>query len=44
MRDILNFSYIAGIKEAIEGQTNLEMFGLLEGDSDWASEDEFDPP
>ena len=43
VRDILNFSYLPGIREAIDGQTNLAMFGLGE-ENDWASEDEFDPP
>ena len=41
VRNMLLFSYLPGVREAIDGQTDLRLFGLLdEADSD----DEFDPP
>ena len=41
VRNMLIFSYLPGIREAIEGQTDLHLFAYMSEDEE---EDEFDPP
>ena len=40
VRDMLLFSHLPGVREAIDGQTDLKLFGLL----DSSGSEDFDPP
>ena len=42
VRNILIFSNLPGIREAIDGQTDLRLYGILD-DSDEASNDDYPP-
>ena len=41
VRNMLLFSYLPGVREAIDGQTELRLFGILDSSS---GEENFDPP
>ena len=40
VRDMLIFSYLPGVREAIDGDTDLGLFAYMDSEDD----DEFDPP
>ena len=44
VRNMLIFSYLPGVREAIDGDTNLELFAYMDGSAEDDDEDEFDPP